>query len=100
MTILVSMATVTVTELKARLSEKLRLVQRGEELLVTEHGRVVARILPARDIDDERLSLAKAGLLRLGSGGSMMDLLGTLERSSDPDGALLAALLAEREESR
>ena len=36
--------TVTVRELKNRLSEFLRKVQAGESLVVTDHGRAVARI--------------------------------------------------------
>jgi prevent-host-death family protein len=103
---MVSMATVTVTELKAKLSEKLRDVQRGEELLVTDHGNVVARIVPARDVEADRLALAKEGKLRLGTGKLPADLLATLRnapgRASDaqPGADLLEALLEERREAR
>lgn len=37
-------------ELKARLSEYLRRVDRGERLSVTSHGRVVAELSPASDV--------------------------------------------------
>ena len=100
------MATVTVTELKAKLSEKLRDVQRGEELLVTDHGNVVARIVPARDVEAERLALAKEGKLRLGTGklpaGFLATLRGAPRRASDasPGGDLLETLLEERREAR
>ena len=35
-----------IAELKALLSETLARVKRGEEVLVTEHGRPIARLLP------------------------------------------------------
>jgi prevent-host-death family protein len=41
------MKVVGVKELKARLSEYLRTVRRGETLLVTERGEVIAEIRPA-----------------------------------------------------
>lgn len=100
------MPTVTVTELKAKLSEKLRDVQRGEELLVTDHGNVVARIVPARDVEAERLALAKEGKLRLGTGKLPAGLLASLRdastrtSSAQPKADLLEALLEERREAR
>lgn len=39
---------VPVRDLKSRLSEYLRRVAAGEEILVTSHGREVARLLPPR----------------------------------------------------
>jgi prevent-host-death family protein len=95
---MVSMATVTVTELKARLSEKLRDVQRGEELLVTDHGRVIARILPARDLDAEAVALARAGVLRLPEKSMTLEFLEQLEVPEDPKGLLASALEEERQE--
>jgi len=41
------MKTVTVTKLKASLSEVLRQVKAGEEVLVSERGRPIARLMPA-----------------------------------------------------
>lgn len=37
---------VTVAEMKSNLSEVLRKAEAGEEVLVTRHGKVVARLLP------------------------------------------------------
>jgi len=42
------MKTVGIKQLKARLSEYVRLVRRGETLLVTERDEVVAELRPAR----------------------------------------------------
>lgn len=44
---------VSVRELKARLSEYLRRVQQGEELVITRHGRPVGRLVPPVDAADE-----------------------------------------------
>ena len=51
-----SMQTVGVKELKARLSEYLRAVKRGETIIVTEHDRVIAELhAPRRErhVDDD-----------------------------------------------
>jgi prevent-host-death family protein len=40
------MRTLGIAELKALLSETLARVKAGEEVLITEHGRPIARILP------------------------------------------------------
>ena len=41
------MKTATVSKLKASLSEYLRQVKAGEEVLVTERGRPIAKLAPA-----------------------------------------------------
>ncbi|HEY2399231.1 MAG TPA: type II toxin-antitoxin system prevent-host-death family antitoxin, partial [Steroidobacteraceae bacterium] len=62
-------------ELKDRLSEYLREVRRGESVLVTDRGEVVAEFSPPRQSAiDSRIpaalaALAKRGLVTLGSGG-------------------------------
>lgn len=43
------MGRVNVTELRQHLPEYLGRVQQGEELELTLHGKVIARILPAQD---------------------------------------------------
>lgn len=62
------MKAVGVKELKARLSEYLRLVKGGETILVTERNDVVAEMRPARrhlapssDLDDVLDALSDAG---------------------------------------
>ncbi|HEX2824751.1 MAG TPA: type II toxin-antitoxin system prevent-host-death family antitoxin [Burkholderiales bacterium] len=42
---------VSVRELKSRLSEYLRRAAQGEEVIVTSHGREVARLVPPRGHD-------------------------------------------------
>lgn len=53
-----------IRELKARLSECLRGVKEGQTIVVTEHGRRVARIIPDTPSLQERMeALRKAGAL-------------------------------------
>lgn len=58
------MSQVGVRELKNQLSRYLKRVQRGEEILVTERGRSVARIVPA---ETSSLKQAMEPLLREGA---------------------------------
>jgi antitoxin (DNA-binding transcriptional repressor) of toxin-antitoxin stability system len=66
------MKTVSVSELKAHLSRYLREVRRGSEIQVLDRGIPVARLTQpggdAGDIEERRQRLARAGVLRLGSG--------------------------------
>ena len=52
-------------ELKARLSEHLRAVKDGVTVIVTEHGRPIARLVPDESLSDRErmLALARAGTL-------------------------------------
>jgi prevent-host-death family protein len=46
------MREINVTELRSHLPAYLAQVQTGEELLVTLHGKAIARILPSQDIHE------------------------------------------------
>lgn len=68
MTTVGAMKAVGVKQLKARLSEYLRLIKAGETILVTERDDVIAELRPARrqkpassDVDDILDELAAAG---------------------------------------
>ena len=95
------MVKVSVSELKARLSEHIRRVKGGEEVLVTERGRVVAVLgpVPPSRSEDELDALVEAGLIRpakrLPDEGFW-----ELPRGKDPDGVVLGALMQERREGR
>lgn len=99
-TSVVTMKTAAVARLKARLSEYLRIVKRGEEVIVLERGRPIARILPVPPGDKERDELIRLGLLRPGRWPMSKELLDRLPVGEDPEGKVLDALLAEREERR
>ena len=95
------MKVVGVRELKNRLSEYLRLVRRGEEILVTDRGEVVAEIRqPGRTGVDlpypGLVALAHQGKVRLGA-GNRPDLYPALE-SLVPEGEAGRLLARERGE--
>ena len=71
-TILVTVSTASVSELKANLSRYLREVRRGGEVEVLDRGMPVARLVaPAAGGDDGvRERLIGAGLLRPGKGSA------------------------------
>ena len=54
---------ISVTELKARLSEQLRRVKAGESVLITERGRPIGVMtpLPQENLSDDLTDLAEAG---------------------------------------
>jgi prevent-host-death family protein len=96
------MIQVGIAELKARLSEYLARVQAGEEIVVADRGRPVARLIPAvwragREENPRLLELQRRGLLRLGT-GVLPDTIWEMERPEDSYGAVRAALEAERAE--
>ncbi|MCY3890173.1 MAG: type II toxin-antitoxin system prevent-host-death family antitoxin [bacterium] len=63
------MSSVSVSDLKARLSHYLREVQRGGEVQVLDRGKPVARLVPLAETGDEqRERLISSGLLRPGRG--------------------------------
>jgi antitoxin (DNA-binding transcriptional repressor) of toxin-antitoxin stability system len=92
--------TVGVRDLKDRLSEYLRLVREGEEILVTDRGRVVAELRlpgPRGDIPYPALLEAlRGGRVRLGT-GNRPDLYPALEEIL-PRGTAAKLLDEERSE--
>ncbi len=62
------MRAVNIADLKNNLSAHLERVRRGEELLVKDRNRPIARLVPltsGEDLDSEEMELAAAGLIRL-----------------------------------
>jgi prevent-host-death family protein len=96
------MKTAAISEIKARLSEYLDQVKAGEEVLITDRGKPVARLSPlakTRSVATSVLFLEKQGLIRLGS-GKLPKNIGTFPRPTDDEGLVLRALLEEREAGR
>ncbi len=97
------MKTAAVSEIKAALSEYLARVKAGEEVMITERGKPIAKIVPLRrdhaGVSPHLLALEQAGLARLGT-GSLPDGFWDLPRPQDAAGGSLDALLKEREEER
>ena len=93
--------TAAVAELKAQLSRFLRRVKAGDEVLVTERGVPVARIVPVErgtEAVEALRDLERQGLVRLGSGRLPAGLLRG-RRPRDPDASVRRAVSADRDES-
>ena len=93
------MVTVSVSDLKAKLSEHLRRVKAGEQVIVTERGRAVAVLSPAfreRGHHPELEELVDQGLVR--PGGGISEGFWTLQPGEDAEGAVRKSLLDERDE--
>jgi prevent-host-death family protein len=88
---------VAVAELKARLSEYLAAVKRGEEVVVTERGRPIARLTALVGLDARLDELVRAGMLRPPARKLPADFF-TSPMPSDPQGNLLREVQAERAE--
>lgn len=96
------MKTATVSKLKASLSEYLRQVKAGEEVLVTERGRPIAKLTPAAVsplLPQDLAELEKQGIIKIGT-GKLPKNFWSLPRPKDPKGLVLKSLLQEREEGR
>lgn len=95
--------TISIAELKRGLSACLETVRAGNELLVTDRGRPVAKVVPlgtdALQADARVAELVRKGLARGPVAGLPPDVL-DLPRPSDPQGRVLGALLEERTDGR
>lgn len=93
------MKTASVSKLKASLSEYLRQVKGGEEVLVTERGRPVAKLTPtdsSEALPEHLRELEKQGLIKRGA-RKLPKGFWDLPRPKDPKGLVLKAVLRERE---
>lgn len=92
-----------ISELKTHLSAFMAKVRAGEELVVTDRGRPVAKIvpIPAGEIrvPAHLALLERAGGIKMGT-GKLPPGFWDAPRSSDADGRAVAALLEERRASR
>ena len=94
------MKTATVLKLKASLNEYLRSVKAGEEIMITERGRPIAKLTPTKDpvaLADRLAEMEKHGLIKLGS-GKLPKGFWNLPRPKDPKGLVAKAALQEREQ--
>lgn len=96
------MATVSVATLKAQLSAYLRMVKGGQEVLISERGRVVARIVPvdASTLQESRYEeMVAQGLVRPPVDPIDASTL-PWPTTKDAEGRLLKAVLDERGDRR
>jgi prevent-host-death family protein len=92
-----------VSKLKATLSKYLAKVKAGEEIIVMERGKPIAKLIPlpqGEATDSAHLiDLARAGLVRLGS-GQLPAGFWKMPRPKDRQGTGIQTLLSERAEGR
>ena len=92
------MKILSISEAKATLSEQLRHVRSGEEIVITERGKPIARLVPAGPTDGEAdlEELEQSGLVRRGS-GELTETFWKMPRPADKNGSVRAAVIEERE---
>lgn len=92
------MTSASISNLKARLSAYLDIVRQGDEVLVTDRGRAIARLVPVagEEEDGRREQLLRSGRLRAPTARLPRDFW-KRRRPLDSAGRSLAALLKERE---
>ena len=98
------MASASVLELKAKLSAYLDKVKAGDEVIVTERGHAIARVVPftrsgPTPAEAEYDEMLRSGQIRPPRGRSPADFW-TRPLVPDPDGLALKAILEEREHGR
>ena len=88
--------------MKAALSEYLKRVKAGHEVIVTERGKPVAKlvpIVPSGSMPHHLREMEKEGTISIGTGRLSKDFW-RLPRPKDPKGLAVKAVLEERETSR
>jgi len=93
-----------VSEVKAELSKYLARVKRGEEVVITERGRPIAKLVPIPHDDDPEMArmrdLERRGIVDVHGTGRLPAAFWDRPRLKDPKGLVRQALLEEREEGR
>lgn len=65
------MLSVGAFEAKTHLSSLLERVARGEEVLITRHGKPIARLVPAAGVDKEKVAKAIAEIKEMAKGHTL-----------------------------
>jgi prevent-host-death family protein len=97
------MKTAGIASLKARLSSYLKMVKAGNEVLITDRGVPIAKLVPidAAGKEEARIrKLAAEGLLTLAKRRLPRELLEPPKGDPNQGRGVLEALLAERDEGR
>jgi prevent-host-death family protein len=94
------MRSANIADLRNRLTQYLREVRAGEEIIVRDRQRPIAKIIPFTVDDDaaDDAALVTAGLMRKGS-GTLPSSFWRTRRSSASLKAAVAAVTADREEA-
>lgn len=95
------MKTTNIAELKNRLSSFLADVKRGEEILISDRNKPIAKIVPLHNTQDfsaEELALAAAGVLRLPEKQALPESFWKEKRPDVASETAIKAVLDERDE--
>ena len=94
------MRSTNIADLRNRLTQYLREVRAGEEIIVRDRQRPIAKIVPFTVDDDEAddAALVAAGLMRKGS-GAIPSSFWKARRSRTPLKVTAAAVSADRDEA-
>ncbi len=97
-----SMVTVSISELKNKLSAYIDKVREGETVLVLDRGVPVAQLEPATRLpDDQRLArLVRKGIIRPAKGPPPLHLLDEPLPEAEPGVSVLEGLLEDRRTGR
>ena len=88
-----------ISEVKAKLSKYLARVRNGDEVVITDRGRPVARLVAARPEAESLSELERRGAVKTGFRALSPEFLKRARpRPSDDD--ILSALIEERREGR
>jgi len=97
------MTSTSISHLKSSLSQYLRIIKNGEEVIITNRGKPIAKIVPIDrekwDIHSHLLELERRGAVKLGT-GKIPEGFWDIPRLSDKKNLALSALLKDRAESR
>jgi prevent-host-death family protein len=95
------MRTVNVAKLKDQLSKYLTYAKSGEEIVIRDRNRPVAKLVPfsAESADDQELELVAAGKMRLPIEELDIEALLKIPTGTVEGNKAVEALLADREES-
>jgi len=92
-----------ISKLKASLSQYLSMVKSGEEIIITDRGKPIAKIVPLKSADlvmpPHLKELERSGLVRIGR-GSIHKKFWELLRPKASKGSALVALLKARDQWR
>ncbi len=98
------MRTAAVSTLKASLSEYLASVKSGEEVIITDRGKAIAKIVPITRTNDRisgrLLAMEKAGLAKMNEKCFPKDFWDGPDKPVDRENKALSYLLEERREGR
>ncbi len=94
------MKTVNIAELKNRLSTYVRFARNGEEVLIKDRNRPVAKLIPftSEELEDEDLLLVAEGKMKLAEVPLDVDALLKIPTAKLKGNYGTAALVSEREE--